>query len=187
MHGDDEKKIAALMELEFYNQEIGAWGRRPRRTASVVTPSGCIEFDGSTNSKGYGVRRGKLTHREAVEQVRGVVIPDNWDVHHLCGNRRCYRDDHLQPKPHRLHAEEHATNRKLDADDVTEILRLLDSGLTHATIAMRFEVSRSCITQIKAAKRWSRIVLAYRASRRQILDVTPIHRQSTSHGAASAA
>jgi hypothetical protein len=52
----------------------------------------------STDKKGYG-RRGLcgypyLVYRKVWEEVNGPV-PEDMELHHLCGNKLCYRPDHL--------------------------------------------------------------------------------------------
>ena len=84
-------------------------GRRPPdlSTAGLVrhildnstgTPSGCIEWDGTTNAQGYGVIRidGRTcrVHRIMLETSRGTGLP-GMHARHLCGNPICVNPDHL--------------------------------------------------------------------------------------------
>lgn len=64
-----------------------------------VTKTGCWEFLGATNSKGYGTAahqgRVRLTHRIAYELAHGN-IPAGLVVDHLCHNKRCCNPAHLE-------------------------------------------------------------------------------------------
>lgn len=68
-----------------------------------VAPSGCHEWTGSTNGKGYGVlligidgrKRLLLAHRLQFMRYHGK-IPDGLVIMHRCDNKRCLNIDHLQ-------------------------------------------------------------------------------------------
>lgn len=74
---------------------------------------GCWVWQRGVNEKGYGVKvadgqRRKKAHRWFYEQHVGA-IPEGWDVHHRCGNRRCVNPAHLEavaPSEHRAMHEE---------------------------------------------------------------------------------
>lgn len=72
----------------------------------IVRPNGCWEWQRAIQSRGYGSvsYQGKthLAHRLSYQLSVGPV-PDGWDVHHKCGNRRCVNPDHLQPLKRKLH------------------------------------------------------------------------------------
>lgn len=65
-----------------------------------ITPAGCLEWTGCTNSRGYGVvslnGTRVLTHRLAYEALAGP-IPEGLTIDHLCRNKLCVRPDHLEP------------------------------------------------------------------------------------------
>lgn len=72
---------------------------RPSRTA-------CWTWTGYRNPDGYGfvrpdgTRQSRPTpvHRFMYAVVHGP-IPDNYDVHHTCGNRACANPTHLELQP----------------------------------------------------------------------------------------
>ena len=68
--------------------------------APTTMPTGCIEFSGCRNKKGYGRltrgQRGVLAHRASWELVRGP-IPEGLELDHLCRNRACVNPGHLEP------------------------------------------------------------------------------------------
>ena len=79
------------------------------------SPDGCWLWTGASSSQagyaGFTDDAGHFiyAHRFAYERAYGP-IPEGWHCHHLCGNHRCIRPDHLEalsPEQHRaLHAEE---------------------------------------------------------------------------------
>ena len=60
----------------------------------------CHEWTAAVNADGYGVYkvdgRTVLAHRWAYEDAHGP-IPEGLTIDHLCGNKPCVRDDHLEP------------------------------------------------------------------------------------------
>lgn len=70
---------------------------------SELVESGCIEWRGSLNAKGYGkaVYRGQqvMVHRIAYI-VHVGEIPPGLEIHHLCRNRCCINPVHLEPVTH---------------------------------------------------------------------------------------
>lgn len=81
-------------------------GAFPVRFSSKVqvTESGCWEWRGATNSKGYGCLRvdGKawLAHRYSYTLAFGE-IPPGLTLDHLCRNIVCIHPEHLEPVPSR--------------------------------------------------------------------------------------
>ena len=49
-------------------------------------------------------------------------------------------------------------NSKLNKEKVIEVKRLLKTGMTHSLIAIKFNVTRECITNIKNDKTWKHII-----------------------------
>lgn len=76
-------------------------GRARKNTPGhIVNPvTGCWEWQGSKTRHGYGLigRNGTTTtaHRVYFEHFGGV-IPEGWEVDHLCGNRGCVNPNHLE-------------------------------------------------------------------------------------------
>jgi hypothetical protein len=68
---------------------------------SYRTESGCLVWDGSVGSTGYGQlptshpKRSVVAHRAAYEAWIGP-IPDGLQIDHLCRNRRCIEPTHLE-------------------------------------------------------------------------------------------
>lgn len=66
----------------------------------VTTESGCLEWTGCLNSRGYGVIGAdgtrQLAHRVSYELQVGP-IPDGLQIDHVCRNKRCVNPEHLEP------------------------------------------------------------------------------------------
>jgi hypothetical protein len=70
-----------------------------------LTETGCWEWTGSIDEKGYGritlgsradgTRRPERVHRASWELFRGS-IPPGMTIDHLCRNRRCFNPEHLR-------------------------------------------------------------------------------------------
>lgn len=80
---------------------------RPRTPAPIdittryeVRPTGCWEWTGHKDEKGYGTltRQGKRwsAHRFMYTLHRGS-IPEGLEIDHLCRNTSCVNPDHLEP------------------------------------------------------------------------------------------
>ena len=50
-------------------------------------------------------------------------------------------------------------NSKLNKEKVIEVKRLLKTGMTHSLIAVKFNVTRECITNIKNDKTWKHVII----------------------------
>lgn len=123
-------------------------------TASVMkTGYGCIRIDKKT------VR----AHRVAYELTNGP-IPDGLLLRHSCDNRRCVNPSHLLPGTYKENVQdaldrgqhrcgERDPKAKLSNADVATIRADLASGLTGRSLARRFRVEESTISQIKLGRK----------------------------------
>jgi HNH endonuclease len=79
----------------------------------IDTESGCWEWQGKINDRGYGVIRiaGKdhRAHRVMWEMHYGSITP-GYELHHKCENRRCCNPDHLVMLTHKEHLALHPDN-----------------------------------------------------------------------------
>lgn len=64
-----------------------------------ISPSGCWEWSGGTNSEGYGnfslKNQAVKAHRYSFGYFKGE-IPKGFVVDHLCRNHKCVNPDHLE-------------------------------------------------------------------------------------------
>ena len=85
------------------------YGPSPRPAAEraqrfiVPTPTGCWEWSGRRDLRGYGLiqegRKGRSAHRVVYIAARGPV-PEGLELDHLCRNHACVNPDHLEPVTH---------------------------------------------------------------------------------------
>jgi hypothetical protein len=153
--------VDELLAHPFYREPLRPWGGKPWRSRIQVSATGCFEWQGAFNSKGYPSMgpRG-LAHRLAWMAIMGP-IPTGHELHHACGVKSCINVTHLQCLTSAQHAAIEGRPRKLDEEKAVTILRLLDAGATRSAIARLFGVSPSHISGIKAARSWRTVVLAY--------------------------
>lgn len=75
-----------------------------------VLDGDCIVFMGAATA-GYGIfqaeGRTHRIHEWAYEQHIGEPAPPGIDLHHLCGNKRCWKIEHLKPLTRYEHRAAH--------------------------------------------------------------------------------
>ena len=101
-------------------------------------------------------RRYRSARQVALKIYTERNIPPKHVTRSTCGNPLCVNPDHVTIIPRADifgHKETHVS-AKLTQDDVDQIRTLLQNGLTHTSIAQRFDVSRPTISQIARAHNW---------------------------------
>lgn len=141
--------------------------------ARITGPEACWEWARSRFPNGYGQiqAHGKPTqaHRVAWELTRGP-IPDGMCVLHHCDNPPCVNPSHLWIGTHRdNNADRDQKGRhrsalgsahghaKLDESSVVAILRLHAKGISQRTLAFRYGVSTSIISEIVNGILWTHV------------------------------
>lgn len=82
--------------------------RQRRRIVSHhdVTEVGCWRWRGATYVNGYGYMRTGPKQRDYVHRIsyrlHKGVIPDGYEIDHLCRNRLCVNPEHLEAVPTRI-------------------------------------------------------------------------------------
>lgn len=134
--------------------------------------TGCIEWTGSSDTKGYGQLRidGKLikAHRYAVERAHGP-IPAGMVVMHVCDNPKCVNIDHLHvgsqkqnvhdmdTKGRRINMQPKGSengNSKLTDDDVRAIRR---DTRRQVDIAATYGIAQTVVSKIKLHQSWMHV------------------------------
>lgn len=84
-----------------------------------VTP--CFEWQGPTSGTGRGGEYGRFsldgatvaTHIAAWTNEHGLIPPKK-QLDHLCNNRRCWREDHLELVTHKRNQRRRAARKRAD-------------------------------------------------------------------------
>lgn len=139
---------------------------------SVMNDSGCIEWTGSCDRKGYGQLRigGKLVkaHRYAVERKNGPIA-SGMVVMHTCDNPKCVNVDHLRVgtqtdnvrdmdiKGRRVNNQCRGMasyNAKITDDDVKAIR---SDKRRQVDIAASYGIAQTVVSKIKLYQAWSHV------------------------------
>lgn len=131
---------------------------------SVLRSSGCIEWTGLVNRKGYGVvysgHKQNYCHRVAYEHASGA-IPAGTHVLHKCDNPACVRPEHLFLGTNADNIEDKVrkdrSGKKLRIADVVEIHALLDAGHTQKEIAAMYGIHQSNVGRIRSGEKWAHV------------------------------
>ena len=154
-----------IFSLEFW---IKFWEQ------TKLQPSGCVEWTGFRNDKGYGRtrvgnRKKMLCHRIAWVMLHGP-IPEDLQVLHDCDNPPCLCHLHLGTntdnnremmergrfKPAPVRIGERSNFSKLTQDQVQEIRRLRGT-MSQASIGKIFGVRQSTVSLIHSGKNWAHL------------------------------
>jgi hypothetical protein len=130
--------------------------------------NGCIKWKGWKNDDGYGKfsidKKYKFAHRYAYELLVGK-IPEGKNVLHKCDVRDCCNTEHLYiGTQHENNKDSHQRNRrsskgskngyaKLKEKDVLWIKSMFNK-ISCASLSRMFNVSESCIHDIKHGRSW---------------------------------
>ena len=96
-----------------------------------------------------------LAHRAAYIEKYGE-IPKGLEIDHICKNRSCANVLHLRAVTHTENIR-NSTQTKLNKDQVIEILKLNQYGLSLGEISKAFNVTKQCIWQTIKKKNWKDI------------------------------
>ncbi len=147
---------------------------RMYRRSSINKDTGCWEWGGAKNSRGYGAVeiKGKMvyTHRLAASLFLGFDLSSNLCVLHHCDNRLCWNPHHLfvgtqQDNTLDMIAKGRgicfggAGNgyAKLTDEDVIDIRKLVLEGTTQIDVAKEFGITQANVSLIVLRKTWAHI------------------------------
>lgn len=134
-------------------------------------PDACWPWTGYAE-KGYGhFQWGDRTvgaHELAVSFTTGAARPDGFDTCHSCDNPLCCNPAHLRFDTRQGNVDdavsrgrqargERQGSAKLTEADVLDIRHLAAAGATGTSLAERYQVSRSLVTEIIRGNRWSHV------------------------------
>jgi len=123
-----------------------------------VTPADprpdCILWTGKLMANRYAVRGRVLVHREVLEQKLGRPIAPGMDTCHTCDVRHCINPDHLYEGTRAQNMQdardrgrlvnprgEQHPKARLSDQDVRDIRRLHDRGVSYDALGARYGIS----------------------------------------------
>ncbi len=136
------------------------------------TVTGCLEWQGSRDRKGYGTLRrdgaDHKAHRFAYEAVHGPIGSSEIFVLHKCDNPPCCNIDHLFLGDHadnmsdmkakdRQAKGEKNSNAKLNAHMVVLIRKLYSEGVSQQKIADQFNISQTTVSYVNRRAYWKHV------------------------------
>lgn len=148
-----------------------------RRRVDVDLASGCWNWRGNRNHKGYGryhftTDAGVFTgsaHRLALELALGRPIRTGLYALHHCDNPACCNGEHLYEGTQEKNLSDcrdrgrqviahgmELPQAKLSEADIPNILKALATGTAQRTLARRYGVDQAQISRIKNGKAWVR-------------------------------
>ncbi len=133
---------------------------RKLRERSVVSDTGCHEWQGARNYKGYGLLNlagvTDKAHRVAY-QVKHGEMPARAHVLHRCDNRACVNPEHLMLGSNSDNiADKVAKDRagkKLTANTAMEIKGMIGKGMTQKEIGRLYGVNQSIVSRLGSGQR----------------------------------
>lgn len=139
----------------FRSESVRLWSK----TDQSAGDDGCWLWTGAVDRQGFGYIQddaGKTmkVHRLAYRLSQGD-LPDGCVVERTCKQKLCCNPKHLYVTSV---SEARQRGRKLTEDDVREIKRLLQSGLSARDIGPRFGVTDTEVHNIKSGKHWKHVV-----------------------------
>lgn len=120
----------------------------------------------------YGTRHREYIHRLSFERYHGVIEND-LEVCHDCDNPPCWNPEHLFSgtrsdnmqdmalKQRGPHGENHPY-AKLSEEDVLEMYRQLDDGISQYQIAKNFGVHKRYANLVLVGRRWKHLYRQHR-------------------------
>ena len=139
----------------------------------VLRKDGCWDWKGKFEKLGYSKMscRSSLGARHAHRAsylIHIGEIPINLQVNHRCNNRKCSNPDHLYLGTQKqniddvINSDHQAKgskngNSKLKENQVVEIKKLIDKGVSSYKIGNIHGVTGACILNIKNGKTWKHV------------------------------
>jgi hypothetical protein len=152
-----ETKKQSLLKMQkhfetYFKKSYDCWLWMPRN-GKKITEYGCFTFRGKhykSNRASWLIYRG--------------TIPVGMYVLHKCDVRNCVNPEHLFLGTHADNMKDMGIkcrtrgNRRLNVEQVNEIRKELDRGVTTVRLAQDYNVSPTCIWHIKHNKTWRSMV-----------------------------
>ena len=139
-----------------FTWKSGHHTRIPKRY-EVDPATGCWNWLIGFNPNGYAtirINNHSYTVYKLLHKLLHGPLLKGLELDHKCRNRRCINPDHLEPVTHTENMRRSPKVCKLTVDKVREIKELLRVGVTHRTIAARFDVEKTAVTSISIGRSW---------------------------------
>lgn len=172
------------MKLRYASDEYRKSILRKLHANSIVSESGCWEWNGLRDTRDYGIISGfgrqYMAHRISWKLHNNCEIPEGKFILHSCDNPPCWNPAHLRsgtqqenmeemwskgrgcPHPELLCPGERNPHAKMTNANVMEIKYLLSQGARQKDLAERFGVSGTVISKIARGKGWRSIPIGSR-------------------------
>lgn len=131
----------------------------------VDKETGCWNWLGFINRKGYGTLNGRMAHKVLWEKKNGPT-PEGHTIDHTCRNRRCVNLDHLEAVPHKVNCHRGAQTILQDID-IPRIAEMWNAGATAKAIGELFGLARGTVEAIVCGRQ--RVVPGVTFIRKQII------------------
>jgi len=129
--------------------------KRQRKRYRINPKTGCWEWLGYIDKKGYAIGRGNkgvtiYAYRQSYIESKGP-IPEDCEVDHRCRNRRCINPEHLEAVTHAVNVQRGRV-AKLTEEDV-DFIRA-NRGILAKQLAQQFNVHKETIYRVRRADTW---------------------------------
>lgn len=130
------------------------------RTGWTVTESGCWEWNGGKDDRGYGHHQLGRVHRVMYQLHHGVTLTRDRFVCHHCDNPPCMNPAHLFMGSATDNMRDASRKRRLRTGNFSPFMKITDrnvrrlradyaaGGVSYADLAARYGVSRGLVGQI---------------------------------------
>lgn len=119
----------------------------------------CWEWQRVKNSEGYGqlyVDGVKVyAHRYFYEQKYGL-LPEGYEVDHLCRNRACANPEHMETVTHAENTQR-GSCAKLTPEDILTIRAAVERGAAQKAVASQFNIHSSHVSRIISGQYWGNV------------------------------
>ena len=124
---------------------------------TVDMKTGCWNWDGCINDKGYGIiciNRIRYRAHSYIYSIYKKRIRDNEELDHICNNPKCVNPNHLRSVTHKFNVRR-CKRVKLNIYKVNEIRELYRSGYKMRELSKKHKTCISNISNIINNKIWT--------------------------------
>lgn len=159
-HGNPERTPRRMVNGDASPEE------RLKFAGWTTTESGCWEWGGRLDKKGYGVlalreKRQVFAHRTAYETWVGP-IPEGLNILHECDNPPCINPEHLHPGTQKENLDEMVSRGRRNSfkpkySEVREMRERIAAGESSENIARDYRVTVATVEGIRRGETWKHV------------------------------